>query len=90
MKIQFKMTSGLGTKRRKIQADFFTKNKKVKTKKKKKIAIYIYMYLQLGIQSVDFPNNLRKFCVYNQNYKYFNNIGNLNVSQDLPLGIYLG
>lgn len=29
MKIQFKMTSGLGTKRRKIQADFFTKNKKV-------------------------------------------------------------
>ena len=35
MKIQFKMTSGLGTKRRKIQADFFTKNKKVKKKKKK-------------------------------------------------------
>ena len=61
-----------------------------KIKKQKKKNIYIYMYLQLGISSVDFPNNLRKFCVYNQNYKYFNNIGNLNVSQDLPLGIYLG
>ena len=39
MKIQFKMTSGLGTKRRKIQADFFTKNKKAKKKK------YIYIYV---------------------------------------------
>ena len=38
MKIPFKMTSGLGTKRRKIQADFFTKNKKVKKK-------YIYTYV---------------------------------------------
>lgn len=58
--------------------------------KKFKKYIYIYMYLQLGISSVDFPNTLRKFCVYNQNYKYFTNIGNLNVSQDLPLRIYLG
>ena len=41
MKIPFKMTSGLGTKRRKIQADFFTRNKKVK---KKYVYIHICIY----------------------------------------------